>query len=76
MSPALPLFPRGSLTGEKTVFFGSTPAFRFTKGDDTFVVSFIEVGRRRAGEAPDPTRAMRARAGEGAAFETGLEAWA
>jgi hypothetical protein len=76
ISPALPLFPRGSRTGENTFFFGSISAPRFASGDDVFAISFIDVGRRRAGVAPEPTRAMRARAGEGAALGTGLEAWA
>jgi hypothetical protein len=63
ISPAFPLFPRGSRTGEKTVFFVSGTAVRFGDGP-----SFKVDGRRRVGGVPEPVRAMCARAGEGTAF--------
>jgi len=71
MSPALPLFPSGSRTGENTFFFGTGSAVRF--GGGVAAPSFNADGRRRAGDAPEPTRAMRTRAGEGAPFAASFD---
>ena len=72
ISPAFPLFPWGSRTGENTFFFFfSGAAVRL--GDSAGMTSFKDDGKRRAGGSSEPIRVMRARAGEDTAFEAGFD---